>query len=354
MNVRESHAHSCLVEQHISGGLSPVDASALRSIACAGALATGLLFAGIGVPFAVAQTGDSGEGPGTTGVDGTPTPDDVESEPDVVIPDGGGPAEGPSDDTNRPTSTVGNGRNDVVDPNEPIADRPGDGENAKPARKFQSTIRIPVLRLPTREEIAAPGFTPPSAYFGTAEVPVPFLADVLNAFSQPEPEPTPGPAFRTQQEAPVIDAAGNDTGGSDHTADSDAPPVFEAPLVVAPPMPLAAGARMAPIGASAARAPSVPAAPQPAVAGARTPLIRGTLPPTAASAPRPVTPMSGQATRAGYPQSLRQPTVGELSVIALPGVAGLMFLTFSGSVIGYRQANSARFVRTTPAARFLP
>jgi hypothetical protein len=333
-----------------------VDASALRSIACAGALATSLLFVGIGVPAAVAEPGDS-SGPGASGVDGTPTPDDVESEPDVITPEGGGSGDDSADDTNRPTSTVGNGRNDVVDPNEPIADRPGDGENAKPARKFLSTIRIPVLRFPTREEIAAPGFTPPSAYFGTAEVPVPFLAEVLSAFSQPEPEPSPGPAFRrgVPEEAPVIDATGNDGGGIDQVGPSaDAPPVFEAPLVVAPPMPLAAGARMAPIGASAARAPSMPAAPQPAVAGARTPMIRGTLPPTAASVPRPVTPLSGQATRAGHPQSLRQPTVSELSVIALPGVAGLMFLTFSGSVIGYRQANSARFIRTTPAARFLP
>ncbi len=67
---------------------------------------------------------------------------------------------------------------------------------------------------------------------------------------------------------------------------------------------------------------------------------------------RQLTPMSGQATRAGYPRYLRTPTAGELSVVALPGVAGLMFLTFSGGVIGYRQANSARFIRTAGAARF--
>jgi hypothetical protein len=63
--------------------------------------------------------------------------------------------------------------------------------------------------------------------------------------------------------------------------------------------------------------------------------------------------MSGQSARPGQPRSLRNPTVGELSVVALPGVAGLLFLTFSGGVVGYRQANSTRFIRTTPAARFL-
>ena len=63
---------------------------------------------------------------------------------------------------------------------------------------------------------------------------------------------------------------------------------------------------------------------------------------------------NGQPTQVGYPRYLRNPTVGELSAIALPGVAGLMFLTFSGGIIGYRQANSARFVRTSAAERFLP
>jgi uncharacterized membrane protein (UPF0136 family) len=37
----------------------------------------------------------------------------------------------------------------------------------------------------------------------------------------------------------------------------------------------------------------------------------------------------------------------------LAGAAGLLVLTFSGGIIGYRQANSARFIRTQSAARFL-
>jgi hypothetical protein len=63
--------------------------------------------------------------------------------------------------------------------------------------------------------------------------------------------------------------------------------------------------------------------------------------------------MSGQATRLGYSRYLRSPTAGELAAVALPGVAGLLFLTFSGGCIGYRQANSVQFRRTQDTERFL-
>jgi hypothetical protein len=66
-----------------------------------------------------------------------------------------------------------------------------------------------------------------------------------------------------------------------------------------------------------------------------------------------MTSTSGQATRLGYPRYLREPTTGELALLALPGVAGLMVLTLSGGFIGYRQANSARMFRAQSAARFL-
>jgi hypothetical protein len=63
--------------------------------------------------------------------------------------------------------------------------------------------------------------------------------------------------------------------------------------------------------------------------------------------------MNGQATRLDYPRYLRSPTAGELAAVALPGAIGLLFLTFSGGLIGYRQANSVRFIRTQGAERFL-
>jgi hypothetical protein len=37
----------------------------------------------------------------------------------------------------------------------------------------------------------------------------------------------------------------------------------------------------------------------------------------------------------------------------LPGATGLLILTFSGGFIGYRQANSVRFIRAQSAERFL-
>jgi hypothetical protein len=130
------------------------------------------------------------------------------------------------------------------------------------------------------------------------------------------------------------------------------PPVLRAPLVIAPlPIPLPrAVAPVAPLGASAGATP----APVDAVAvGANAPVIRGSLPPTAEQPAGTLTPMNGQATRLGYPRYLRGPTPGELAAVALPGVAGLLFLTFSGGCIGYRQANSVRFLRAQDAERFL-
>ena len=129
-----------------------------------------------------------------------------------------------------------------------------------------------------------------------------------------------------------------------------APPVFELPLVVAPAIPIPG---TVPLRASAPADPPMAADAPTAVAGARAPLIRGSLSSIAETAKATMTPMSGQATRVGYPRVLRNPTVGQLAAVALPGVAGLMFFTFSGGVIGYRQANSIRFIRTMGAERFL-
>jgi hypothetical protein len=109
-----------------------------------------------------------------------------------------------------------------------------------------------------------------------------------------------------------------------------------------------------PLGSSAAGGPPLATGGPSASAGANAPMIRGSLSPRADSSPNTLTPMSGQATRVGYPRSLQNPTIGQLAVVALPGVGGLMFLTFSGSVIGYRQANSTRYLRTAGAERFLP
>lgn len=330
-----------------------MSAAAIRIIAGAATLAAGLLFAGPASAIAHADPDDLGGG-----ADAEST---TMSAVDAATGDGGDleeasdsePAEPSAPD--RPTSTVGNGRIDVVGPDEnPTGgDRPAG--YVKPPRKFTPTMRIPVLRIPSTEELWAPGLTPPSAFVRTLELPVlPTLQDVLRALAQPEPEPPrPGPAFRTQQEeAPVIDTTGNTTGGGGGAA-AEAPPVIRAPVVVAPrPQAPVVGAQPGRSPAPASPPAAAPGA-SPAVAGVPTPSMRGSLPPSG------TTPMTRPGTEtgqtpAGYPRFLRGSSIGELVVVALPGLGGLLFLTFSGGVIGYRQADSGRYVRTAAVARFLP
>jgi hypothetical protein len=269
---------------------------------------------------------------------------------------GGGEAKPGSDP---PTSTVGSGRDDTVV--KPADDQKEEEKKPEPVigtPKFKPSLAIPVFRIPAPEEFTATGWPDASAFFSTVEVPLTFEG-FLNAFAQPEPEPTPGPAFRGQQEAPVIDVtggAGGGGGGVEAAAAGGSPPVFRVPVVVAPAVPIPGRvAPTTPVGGPAAGAPPPPVAGAPtAVAGANAPTVRGSLSPKAETAKTEMTPMSGQATRLGYPRSLPNPTVGQLAVVALPGVGALMFVTFSGGVIGYRQANSLRFLRTAGAERFLP
>jgi hypothetical protein len=56
--------------------------------------------------------------------------------------------------------------------------------------------------------------------------------------------------------------------------------------------------------------------------------------------------------RQGYPAYLRSARISQIATVALPGVAGLIAVTVSGGMIGYRQANSGRYLRSD-AARFL-
>jgi hypothetical protein len=144
-------------------------------------------------------------------------------------------------------------------------------------------------------------------------------------------------------------------GGGGGGAPIAEPVVLRAPLVTVPRATTIAG-RPTKIPTTPAGAAAPPGVTAPGVAGVRTPAIRGSVLPTpGATAPLPASPASGQAPRAGaYARGVTSPTVAEIAAVALPGVAGLLFLTFSGGMIGYRQANSARFVRTAGAERFLP
>ena len=78
--------------------------------------------------------------------------------------------------------------------------------------------------------------------------------------------------------------------------------------------------------------------------------------PAPTPAPPPATgavPVEIPATRVGYQQYLRTAKVTDMAVVALPGVAGLMLMTVSGTVIGYRQARAGQMLRHTGAARFM-
>jgi hypothetical protein len=334
------------------GSVAIVSASAMRLIACAGALATPLLLGGAGAGLATAEPSDTA----STANEGVAAAGNVDAEPDGS---GAGEAKPASEP---PSSTVGNGRDDTEGK---TAD---DKEEEKPEPrlglpKFKNSLAIPVFRLPAPEEVMATGWPDPATFFYTVDVPVPSIDGFLSALIQPEPEPepVPGPAFRGQIEEPqapapdVIDVTGGGGGGVDPLANTGAAPVFRVPLVVAPAIPIPGRVTSTmPLGSSAAGGPPLATGGPSASAGANAPLIRGSLSPRAERSPNTLTPMSGQATRVGYPRSLQNPTIGQLAVVALPGVGGLMFLTFSGSVIGYRQANSTRYLRTAGAERFLP
>jgi hypothetical protein len=279
-------------------------ASALRIIAAAGVLTAAVLLA---AP-ALAQTENStGDGVDTSTDDDAHGTDPGSSTPDI-----------------RPTSTVGDGRNGDVTTDRvgPVASTPG--RMAEPP---------PVSR--------APGM---SAYW---EIPIVALNDLLRAL---KPKPKPGPALRTlQEEPPVIDSASGRGGAEPTAVTADAPRPFRVPLVTAPRLPLpdapqlAAPAAPRAVASSRGGAVRAPAAQRPVVRGARE----------SATSAQPYAPLRAPTIR-GLPDYVRTPTAGELSLAALPGVAGLAMFTLGGGVIGYRQANSTRVVRNANVVRFLP
>jgi hypothetical protein len=312
--------------------------SAMRFIACAGVLATGLLMSGV----ASADTPDAA-------ADG-PESASLTSNADSGS-DGGGGATGASN-SDPPKSTIGNGRDDVDV--KPTQEEKKNRDSSVSAKKFKGALRIPILRIPARTELPASGYLDPALFFTTLVIPVPTLGEVL-AVMQPAPSPVPGPAFRTQEEAPPVVDSGGGGGVNPLAAGAVAePPVLHAPMVIAPlPVPVPpVVSPVAPLGTAAAAGPAR-VTPDVGAAGARTPLIRASLSSTAERPASTVTSMSGQPTRLGYPRALRNPTPGELALVALPGIAGLLMFTFSGGLIGYRQANSSRMLRAQSAARFL-
>ncbi|MGP4058566.1 hypothetical protein ACTWP6_27705 [Mycobacterium sp. 4D054] len=349
---------------------------ALRTFTVAGVLTATAVFGGvIAVPVAAQPSDSDGSSQSADGPDSGSDPTDGGTGGDTGSDDDGGSSSEPEAPA-EPTQGLPDDEPEQIEPTRIVESDPGAGtggsrqsesvvESPRPAPSFRlpaperNAIKLPFVRLPAAGEIPMGSWPTPSTFYTTVEIPVPTLTEFLRALQVvPAPAPPPGPAFRTQEEAPVADATtGTTTGGGGGGAGGAYPEavVFRAPLVTVPRAGTLAGKplRPAPQAPGATAAPNVTA---PGVAGVRTPTIRGSVPPTpGATVAPPAVPAGGQAPRLGAnPRGVTNPTVAQIAAVALPGVAGLMFLTFSGGVIGYRQANSTRFVRTAGAERFLP
>jgi hypothetical protein len=388
----------------------------LRVVLAISVLIAALLMTGVGAGVALADPDDSGnvsdtdpapEEPGpsepepTTGLPtGLPT---VTTSPPSIFDIPRNIANQLRDMLGRPLSIFGNGRvpgthtdgttpdpaattgrkNDKpkkapatpkVEPPEPVAVAPP----PKPRASSSVEVRLPFtppisVSLPS---LQVPGYqnmrwsldlTDPRAAYtsvgATLNTVNSLLADAYAPYNPFKP-PAPKPTFRTFEEEPVVDVTGSGgSGGANPLSATSQLPILQAPVVVprvqvpqplppsmprpvAPPLPKPV-AETAPAGTQA-----VPGA------GAPMPAVRGPAPPRD-SVPNEQLPLSGNTTamvnptlREGYPQYLRSARMAQVATVALPGLGGLIALTASGGVIGFRQANSGRYLRTD-AARFL-
>ncbi|MCV7153873.1 hypothetical protein [Mycolicibacterium pyrenivorans] len=113
------------------------------------------------------------------------------------------------------------------------------------------------------------------------------------------------------------------------------------PVLIA--APTGSGAAAGPVGGSGA---GMPAAPR-----------QGTADPMPARQPLPATAAGNVAMpasyRVGYGEYLRTAGIPQIAALAVPGVAGILVLTATGGLLGYRQAKAGRAVCTTRSVRFM-
>jgi hypothetical protein len=366
----------------------------LRVLLAIIALIAALLMVGAGAGVAAADPDDPG--PTSEPDPGGETTAPTEPEPTTGLP----PATPPSifdipqtianqlrDMLGRPLSIFGNGRvpgtHTVPGATQRRRDKPAKKDEPKPdlappdsiarapARRNTSTVEVTlpfaapiVVRVPS---VPVPGYetvrwsldlTDPYAAFTSVGQTLNTVNSLLSdayapydPFKPPAPQPKPQPTFRILEEEPsVVDADGAD-GATPLASGSSDLPVLQAPVAI----PRVRVVAPRPISGSA---PAVARAPSAGSTGAPLPEPRGpvaqpgsmpaeTLPPSGSTAA-----MGTPAPREGYPRYLRSARVNQMAAVALPGLAGLIAITASGGVIGYRQANSGRYPRTE-AARFL-
>jgi hypothetical protein len=302
-------------------------------------------------------------------------------------------------DTSLPAAaTTGRKRDkDAVKQPEPTVPKPAvnpEPTQQPPPRRTNSSVDVtmpfsaPPISVPV-PNLPVPGYEsmrwkldlsdPYAAYTSVGETLRTVNALLSDAYANPfKPTPTPAPTprttFRVTEEEPVLDAGGSVAavplaGGSDSLPVQV--PVLIPPIRLAPSRPITGSVPAAGASPAGAGPQEVGAGP----AGMRAPGVRdsvpqpgatptGQLPPNPSasagtSATSPVLPSSASSSslgnpvlRQGYPEYLRSARITQVATMALPGLAGLIALTASGSVVGYRQANSGRSLRSG-AERFL-
>ncbi|MGE2837179.1 hypothetical protein [Mycobacterium sp. SMC-4] len=333
---------------------------ALRVAAAAGVLSLGVLTAVAGAAPVLAQPSDSDNSTQSTD---SPDPGDNDPDtPDDTIGDAGDPPKSTEpepeipvdDEDDEPAGGGGSGTRNAPPP-DPLPPPP---EPAKP--QYENSLTVPFFRLPAPGEVPPGSWPSISSFYTTVDIPLPTLGEFLAALRVVPAPPPPGPEMRIQQEGPVLDAGtgtpGGAVAGGDGSSGGGGATVFRAPLVVSVPRAMTVAGAAPRARAVRPGQPAEQATTAPGVAGARTPVIRGSVAPTPGTAVvMSPAPASGQMPRpAGYPRLLTSPTLAQIAAVALPGLAGLLLVTLGGSVIGYRQANSLRYVRTAGAERFLP
>ncbi|MDT5286463.1 MAG: hypothetical protein QOF88_1352 [Mycobacterium sp.] len=350
-----------------------------RLLLCLAALCAALVLGGAGAGLAGADPDDSGNSsePGPSSESGPVS----EPAPTVATPVAPrGPLGHLREALQRPRSIFGSGRTPGHPP------KPEPDPEAKPDPTVElpegSGTEITEPEVPAKKlvgssaEITLPGAVPFSVplptFPGTSDTqwsinlsdPQSTYSTVQDTFStlnslvseayapyNPFPPPPPEPTLKIMEEEPVVDSAGGGTGltstseGTPEMPMLQAPPAFPA-LKLGPPRPLAeivpAGTTGQVLGVG--------------TAGVRAPegrsVTQGSVPAGEAAPGSTTSPMGNTAYRQGFPQYLRTARVGELAIVALPGIAGLLAITASGGAIGFRQANSGRYLRSD-AARFL-
>ena len=240
-----------------------------------------------------------------------------------------------------PRTPPSSGGGQITDP----AESGRDGGRVRGDRKPRRlTIYLPVPQVPRYNGNGTFDYPQESALnFVVIEAPVVRTVKTLGAILQPEPDPVVPPGFRGEEEPPVLEASG----GSGSAFTGDVPRVLEAPLVIP-----RRGPRVAPPPAGANPAGVPPKVGSRADAGVASPIRRAPLA-SGAEPPPGIAPLGTPAPRQDYKPYLRTATTADIALVALPGLVGLIAMTFSGGVIGYRQASAGRMVRIQGAARFL-